>query len=274
MEQLSWASNTLEGVLSGNEELAAVVLSTAGESQCNTSNLKLVGYFSYPAGIGQIARWALRTLESSEIYPAIDRVFAVSDSYEYLSALLRRENVLPAFNASVLCIVNADQWQVHVMIPARVNVATQHVEAVWAWELERVVPHMCEVAASGEIARVHALSRWSAQAMAKVLPVPVEQFAPFDMDLIDGFKRRSSEATSLPSTTRYLLTSIDAKSLLSRKNPEGVLNLWNRVQGDIPEHQLILKSADLRDHASPELLDLIDNSARTVLIDEYLTDDD
>src|ERR1017187_4412883 len=73
----------------GNEELVAEVLGTAAQSIENAVNLKLVGYFTYPAGIGQIARWTLRTLEEADIHPAIDRVFEPSDSYEYLSNLLK-----------------------------------------------------------------------------------------------------------------------------------------------------------------------------------------
>jgi hypothetical protein len=70
------------------------------------------------------------------------------------------------------------------------------------------------------------------------------------------------------------LTTFDAKSLLSRKNPEGVLSLWQRVQADYPNLRLIIKSTNLRDMSPPELLELIDAVDRTELIDEYLTDDD
>lgn len=272
MQQLAWASSSLARELVGNEELATEILHTAGEALRNAVNLKIVGYFTYPAGIGQVARWALRRMELAGIYPAIDRVYAVRDSPEYLSAVLRRRNPLAASNASALCFVNADQWQAHVRNPGRVNFRTQHVEAVWAWELEEIPPLMYDVAASREIERVHALSNWSARAMAKVLPVPVQRLAPFGVDLFDLSTPKADRASGPRLRPHYILTSLDAKSYLSRKNPEGVLRLWGRVQRDYPEHWLVVKSVDLRDFASPELLDLIDSTPRTLLVDEYVED--
>jgi glycosyltransferase involved in cell wall biosynthesis len=271
MEQLIWASDNFQEDVRGNDELVAEVLGTAAQSIEDSVDLKLVGYFSYPAGVGQVARWALRTLEEANIHPAIDRVFVNSDSYEYLSDLLKRKNPLGASNAGVLCFVNADQWEVHVTSPQRVNPKIQHVEAVWAWELEHIPSRMYTVASSGEIERVHALSNWSAHAMSKVLPVPVDRFAPFDLNLLETLLKPQAATTSKPPPL-YILTSFDAKSYLSRKNPEAVLNLWQRVQADYPDHSLIIKSTNLRDFAPSELLELIDASARTVLIDEHYTD--
>jgi glycosyltransferase involved in cell wall biosynthesis len=68
------------------------------------------------------------------------------------------------------------------------------------------------------------------------------------------------------------LTSFDAKSYLSRKNPEAVLELWQRVHADYPDHSLVIKSNNLRDFAPSELLEMIESSVRTVLIDEHYTD--
>jgi glycosyltransferase involved in cell wall biosynthesis len=274
IEQLSWAADQLQEVVHGIDALVADVMAAAAHSIQDAVDLKLVGYFTYPAGVGQIARWTLRALEEAGIHSAIDRVFVTSDSDEYLSSLLARENPLAAANASALCFINADQWEVHVMAPQRVNPQTEHVEAVWAWELEQIPSKMYDIAASGTVQRVHALSRWSAQAMAKVLPVPVQRFAPFDMSLIEVLKGRSLSPTAPGQLAHYILTTFDAKSYLSRKNPEGALSLWQRVQADFPDHSLVIKSTDLRDLATPELLERIDASPRTVLIDELLTDDD
>ena len=271
MEQLIWASDHFQDDVRGHDELVADVLSAGAQSIEDSVNLKLVGYFTYPAGIGQIARWTLQTLEKANIHPAIDRVFVTTDSYEYLSDLLKRKNPLGASNAGVLCFVNADQWELHVMSAQRVNPKIQHVEAIWAWELEHIPSGMFSVASSGAIDRVHALSNWSANAMAKVLPVPVDRFAPFDLNLLELLRQPPEIEKSRPSS-RYLLTSFDAKSYLSRKNPEAVLNLWQRVQTDYPDHSLIIKSTNLRDFAPSELLEMIETSARTVLIDEHFSD--
>ena len=273
MDQLSWATGALAGQLKGNDELARELLRIAADAVRDAVGLKLIGYFTFPAGMGQIARWALRTLTAANLNPAVERIHALSDSNEHLSALLRRHNPLAASNSSVLCFVNADQWRIHVTDGRRVNLRTQHVEAVWAWELEQIPTHMFEAASSGEIARVHALSNWSAAAMARILPVPVQRLAPFSVELFDLLDGRAQSVSSPSVEGRYLLTTLDAKSFLSRKNPEGVIELWRRVQSEFPDHRLVIKSVDLRDFASDELLDLIDESKRTLLIDEYLTDE-
>ena len=272
MEQLTWAADHLQEDVRGHDELIAGVLDVAARSIENSVNIKLIGYFTYPTGVGQVARWTLSALEEAGIHPAIDRVFVNSDSNEYLSYLLRRKNPLGASNAGVLCFINAEQWESHVTSPHRVNPTIQHVEAVWAWELEHIPSRMYEIASSGEIERVHALSNWSAQAMSKVLPIPIDRFAPFDLNLLEALHTDPATATTSSPSPLYILTSFDAKSYLSRKNPEAVLYVWQRVQADYPDHSLIIKSTNLRDFAPSELLELIDTSARTVLIDEHYTD--
>jgi glycosyltransferase involved in cell wall biosynthesis len=274
MDQQIWAADHLLEEVPGDDELVAGVLDAGVRSIENAVNIKLVGYFTYPTGVGQVARWTLSALEKAGIHPAIDRVYVNSDSSEYLSHLLRRKNPLGASNAGVLCFINAEQWETHVTSPQRVNPMIQHVEAVWAWELEHIPSRMYTLASSGEIERVHALSNWSAQAMSKVLPIPVDRFAPFDLNLLETLhaESESESATTSSQPTHYILTSFDAKSYLSRKNPEAVLDVWQRVQADYPDHSLVIKSTNLRDFAPSELLELIDGSARTVLIDEFYTD--
>lgn len=273
MEQLSWAKDHLENEWRGNAAVLDEVLVRASDALRHCVDLKLIGYFAYPAGIGQIARWTLQTLEAAGLMPALESVFAVRDDDHYLSQLLQRHHPVAAANASVLCLVNADQWEQDVTTPRRINPKVQHVEVVWAWELEAIPLQMLAIASSGSIERVHALSNWGAQAMAKVLPLPVQRFAPFDLALLENLPRLSSNDDGRSGRSPYVLATFDAKSFLSRKNPDGILALWQRVCEDFPDHSLILKSADLRDLASPELLDRIDASERTVLVDEHLGDD-
>ncbi len=216
----------------------------------------------------------MRTLDEAGIRPALDHVFVNSDWYDYLSTLLRRQNPFGAPDASVLCFVNAEKWDIHVIDPGRIRRGDDHVEAVWAWELEHIPQPMIDIASNGDVQRVHALSNWSARAMAAVLPVPVERFAPFDLSLLDTLHRRSPGSTSTVPSDHYVLTTLDAKSYLSRKNPEGVLELWRRVLDDHPNHWLVIKSNDLRDFAPAELLDLIEATPRTHLIDYNLDDDE
>lgn len=272
-EQMAWAGKHFTNQAPGHEELMESVLDAAEYAIRNTVDLRLVGYFTYPAGIGRIARWTLGILDDVGIHPAIDLVAVGRDSHEYLSTLLRRRNPMSASTASVLCFINADQWESHVIDPGRVNTSIAHVEATWAWELEYVPDEMGEIVVKGGIERVHALSNWSVRAMAKVLPVPVQRMAPFDVGLFDVLKNRLPIVDDDASTRRYILTTFDAKSYISRKNPEAALEVWRRVQDDYPDCRLTIKCSDLREYAPGELLDAIDASPRTELIDEHLDDD-
>jgi glycosyltransferase involved in cell wall biosynthesis len=270
-EQAAWAAKHFLNQAPGHEALMEAVLDAADDAIKNTVDLRLVGYFTYPAGIGRIARWTLGILDDVGIHPAVDLVAVGRDSHEYLSALLRRRNPMSASNASVLCFINADQWESHVIDPGRVNTSIAHVEAVWAWELEHIPDEMAEIVLKGGIERVHALSTWSVQAMEKTLPVPVQRMSPFDLGLFDVLKNRFPIVDDA-STGRYILTTFDAKSYISRKNPEAALELWRRVQDDYPDCRLTIKCSDLREYAPSELLDAIDASPRTELIDEYVDD--
>ena len=163
MAQISWASEEFERHANVDARLSAEVMSAAAQALDEAVDLRLVGYFSLSAGIGQIARWTLETLENAGVHPAIDRVFVENDSRDYLSQLLGRKNPLAVANASVLCLVNADQWHNHVTSRSRVNPKVQCVEAVWAWELQHIPSEMHALAASGRIHRIHALSHSECQ---------------------------------------------------------------------------------------------------------------
>jgi hypothetical protein len=100
----------------------------------------------------------------------------------------------------------------------------------------------------------------------------VQRLAPFDVGLFDVLKHREPSISGA-GARRYILTTFDAKSYISRKNPEAALEVWRRVQDDYPDFRLTIKCSDLRELAPAQLLDTIDTSPRTELIDEYLDDD-
>lgn len=273
LDQLAWAPLHLPTWFTGNEPLLEEILKVAEIARNHTVDIRLVGYFTYPASTGQLARWTLQAWDAAGITPALDYIPLERISDEYLSRILRRRNPVAAAGASVLCIVNADQWDYLITEAHRVDPTLEVAEALWAWELEDIPAAMSEIAAGGDIVRVLALSNWSAEAMARALAVPTQRFAPFDLTLIEELSERSLVAHQRPKSSPYLLMTFDTKSILSRKNPEGVLEVWRRIHEDYPAHRLVIKSDDLRELAPLALLDLIDASPRTELIDYRLEDD-
>ncbi|MHB8378813.1 MAG: glycosyltransferase family 4 protein [Acidimicrobiales bacterium] len=273
LEQLAWAPLHLATWFTGNEPLLEEILKVAQIARSNTVDIRLVGYFTYPASTGQLAHWTLQAWDAAGITPALDYIPLERVSDEYLSRILRRRNPVAATGASVLCIVNADQWDYLITQAQRVDSTLEVAEALWAWELEEIPDAMSEIAARGDLVRVLALSNWSAEAMARALAVPTQRFAPFDLGLIEELIERASAAHQGPRSSPYLLMTFDTKSILSRKNPQGVLEVWRRIHEDYPTYRLVIKSDDLRELAPLELLDLIDASPRTELIDYRLEDD-
>ena len=271
-EQMAWIPIHFADHLFSRDQLLVEVKRAAERQLSQAVKLKLIGYFTYAAGIGQMARWTVHTLEEANIVPALERIYVGADSAEYLSYFLARKNPFAAPNASALCFINFDQWEPHIADPGRLRPDVQHVEVVWAWELEKIPDPMFELASSGVIQRVHTLSRWSADAMAQVFPVAVQTFSPFNLELFDVFERYCGPIPSDEGSPHYLLTTFDARSFLGRKNPEGAVALWQRVMADYPDHSLVIKSTSLRDLAPAELLNLIDSSPRTILMDKQMTE--
>ena len=71
--------------------------------------------------------------------------------------------------------------------------------------------------------------------------------------------------------SKYVLCRFDAKSVIARKNPEGVISTWRTICQEFPDYQLVIKAIDLEKNASQELLELIRNTPRVLLIDEAVT---
>ena len=81
------------------------------------------------------------------------------------------------------------------------------------------------------------------------------------MDLIEAIPQ-------LPN--KYILCRFDAKSVIKRKNPQAVLEVWKALQNEFPDYQLIMKTTDLTKLADAKLLNSFVSTPRVILIDREL----
>lgn len=269
--QLEWAYVHLREYLGTRQELSQAILQSMDKMSERTAPVVVVGFLCYEAGVGTLARDAIELYDANELPVAIDVVVAGNTSEVLQSYYLRRKSYLASRSASILAIINAEPWFDAMVHSNRIE-DEQFVEAVWAWELEMIPDSMVRTTAKGKINRVSAISDWSAGPMSVAIGKSVGTFVTFPRAL--NRRNEENKFSVTPNNAPYVLSTFDAKSLIGRKNPDGVLAAWREASSRWPEHYLVLKSTDLYAHAPAKLLSLIEQSPRTIFVDQRLSQAD
>jgi len=269
--QIEWANAHLGEMVETRQALGRAILTSMIKSSRTTAPVVIAGFLCYGAAVGAVARETVALYDEAELPVAIDVIEVGSTSHELQSYYLRRRSYLASRAASVLAVVNADVWMDQMIHTNRIK-DEQFVEAVWAWELEKIPDSMVRAAATGKISRISAMSQWSAQSMSEAVGAPVGTFSAFPGVLKTRYDSPRYSVT--PSNAPYILSTFDAKSLLGRKNPDGGLAAWKEISPQWPDHYLVLKSTDFHLHAPAKLHSLIEQSPRTILIDQRLSQED
>jgi glycosyltransferase involved in cell wall biosynthesis len=230
------------------------------------ANLCLIGYFGAPTGVGQMARNTLRLLEDSGISVNIHILQTGFDDGELLNEYLVKSQV-NGKEVSVIAFVNADMWIEHLVKPRFINLESQNVAAVWAWEIEEIPDYFRESAKY--VSKIYAISEFSANAFSKFFGDNIEVFPTFgNLSIPSDHLTWSSEKGQ-----KYILARFDAKSVIERKNPKGILDTWDLVKSEIPDYELVIKTIDFAKNAPAVLMDRLKNSERVVLIDEVYSEE-
>lgn len=230
----------------------------------NNSKLLIIGYFAAPTGVGQIARNTLRLLEDYGIPMNIHILQTGFDDATLYSEFASKPQ-MTGRETSVIAFVNADMWIEHLVKTRLINLEKQFVVGIWAWEIETVPPYFR--VAREYASKVYAISNFSAEALGVFLGEEISIFPTYG-NIPINFRQHGAKHE------KYILTRFDAKSVVKRKNPEAVLELWQLVEQDLAEYQLVIKSIDLKKIASHDLIKKIENSARVRLIDEVLEENE
>jgi glycosyltransferase involved in cell wall biosynthesis len=230
------------------------------------TNLCLIGYFGAPTGVGQMARNTLRLLEDSGISVNIHIIQTGFDDEDMLNSYLLKSQ-MNGRETTVIGFVNADMWIEHLVKPRLINIENQIVAAVWAWEIEDFPEYFRESAKYAS--KIYAISQFSATALGNFLKNEIEVFPTFgNIPLLN----QQFDKLATPKK-KYILARFDAKSVIERKNPNGVLEVWDVVKSQLPGHELVIKTIDFVKNSPPELLNRIRNSERVVLIDEVYSEE-
>ena len=237
------------------------------------AGLNLIGCFGSPTGMGQIARNVLNTLDAAGLPVYASNISTPLDSQDLLTAFQGRLQPRVDYLPCAMVFVNAENWFFEVVYSKRVNLRTQNIAAVWAWEIEHT-PEYFRNAFQGTDA-VFAVSPYSQISLSRDLEHNVGYLPTLGELAAKNFTQSVSKNFKefLPSrgiSSNYLLSRFDSKSVLKRKNPEAILNVWERIEKDYPSVQLVIKTTNLHDLASPDLLKRIKNLPRVVVIDESI----
>ena len=237
--------------------------------------LKLVGYFAAPTGVGQAARNTAAFLKAAQIDFVVDTVETPFDSDELAIEI---HNLYPTPQGKedcVLAFINADMWLVDGISTGKIDTNRHYVAAVWAWEIKSIPSYFKQVAQY--IDRIYALSEFSAQALRENLSLPIGVFPTYCGEKnfpnrVGANREELVEAfPGLPE--KYILCRFDAKSILKRKNPELVIKVWKVIHSEFPDFHLVMKTIDLDNLASCELLREIAESPRTIVLDGEVSHD-
>jgi FkbM family methyltransferase len=196
--------------------------------------VNVVGYLKAELGIGQIGRFAVDAGRAAGLEVT---------SLAYDRTVNRQEHPFPVPPGEVLhgvniVVVNADQLpQVARDFGPELRAGRPTI-GIWAWEVEEFP---AELHPSFELVdEVWALSSFSAEAIAKVSPVPVHVFPEPVLSLTAPVRSRAE--LGLPDGTVFLF-AFDHMSVLDRKNPVGLIEAFTRAFAP-GEATLVLKSVN------------------------------
>lgn len=194
----------------------------AGEPQHRTMGVNVLGHFRYPSGVGEAALATVHALRSSGVEVAcrdvpVEGAADVSGTEKFADD--------ETFDISILHLQPGplfDSSYERAELKPRADV---YRIGVWYWELDTVPEEW--LAQSRMLDEVWAPTKFIAEALAKVLPIPVVEMLP-------GVPRPYVEIASrayfgLPEDHFTYLFMFDMRSTFERKNPIGLVRAFRRA---------------------------------------------
>ncbi len=184
--------------------------------------VNVVANFCYPSGIQEAARATVRSLQEAGFRTACRDVPAT-----FQSDLPERGDFLDleVFDRTLVYLAPepaVERFFPHSGLDTRRGV---YRIAVWFWELETVPPEWARY--GQQVQEVWAPTRFVAQGMRKVMPVPV-------VDMLPGVRLgavadRPREHFGLPADRYLFLFLFDMCSVMERKNPLGLIRAYRNA---------------------------------------------
>jgi len=208
----------------------------------DTAGITIAGLFSTACGLGEAARLHAGMLE--EMGLPVERL----DLSPYLDPNPCLEPPPPGpllARGPVIIHLNPPLFHDALVLIGRKRLKGRQVIANWNWELERVPASWASCAAS--IDEFWAPSQFTADAITAVLGRPV-RVVPYPVAGSDAPANRAS--FGLPADRFVVLTFVDLRSNMSRKNPFAALEAFARAAADpaMPPCCLAIKLAGEQEH--------------------------
>jgi len=187
------------------------------------TGVNLIAYIRAEMGLGVVARGMASALESAGIPFNIINVESGNYSQHTDYSWMHKEVSHSDYDTTIV-FMNPDQsLHLRSLVPTTM-LGDRYVVAQWYWELAELPDEW--VKEFEFVDEVWAASRFIGEAVSRKSPVPVVRIPPVVL-LSGGGTRLSRNQLGLPENRYLFLAMFDAKSVLQRKNPLGVLRAFN-----------------------------------------------
>lgn len=220
--------------------------------QPNETGINISGYFDAPTGMGQSSRsilktvqaaglsYAIKTLPNIILDPDIDTIGSSISSYFGRGSVENRVNLI---------VSNADAISDSIEFFPLSDMHDRKNIGYWVWETEEL-PASSAKAAAG-LDEIWTPSEYSAAAIRRCVDIPVNALPHvLDFEEIDEVINAGSNRArfNLPEHGILIGYFFDQKSVMERKNPQGVIDAFRIAQGHHPsaDLHLVLKVSDPR----------------------------
>ncbi|MEZ0387273.1 MAG: glycosyltransferase family 4 protein [Verrucomicrobium sp.] len=230
--------------------------------------VNIIGHFSYRSGLQRAACTMDEALRSAG-YRTSRRDLPAgfrSDTLDRSSDL-----GLELFDTTISVIAPFDPLEKRYRQAGLTLRPGVHRIGVWYWELDQLPPEWIERASSMQ--ELWAPSRFIADAMRPVMPVPVFEMPPAVRASPSG--SLSKNLLPLPEGKFLFLFMFDMCSVMERKNPLGLIRAFEKAFGKGEKVALVIKV--LRGAAFPDDFDRLKDAAHAAgvcLIDQALSEDE
>lgn len=220
--------------------------------------VNIVGHFTAPSGVGEIARLLARTLEEN------------STPHTVVGDRARPSGTATLYDTTVVCVNPDSLPRIVNAVPADLFSGRRSV-GFWWWEVERFPRHwrwatqlFDELWVGSEY--VQAALEPVVDLPVHVFPVPVPKPQPV-----------ASDRTRFGLPTQFLFFfSFNYESIFARKNPLGLIEAFRAAFIDRTDVALVIHATNGSGHTAErrQLIEAADVDPRIILMEERLSPDD
>jgi glycosyltransferase involved in cell wall biosynthesis len=215
--------------------------------------VNLVGYTRAEMGLGEAARGMAAALDAAQIPFTITNLGSGLHARQEDLSWAHRESAGSIYSITISCVNPDNRLNLRARVSTKI-LGARFVIGSWAWELPEFPEEW--VSEFSFVDEVWTHSRFSQESISLKSPVPVVRM-PVPV-LVGPVGSHSRSYFNLPERSFLFLAMCDARSVLERKNPLGVLRAFKKAfRGDDRSVGLLLKisNPDYQPHRIKSLME-------------------